>query len=61
MIRDHIVFNFHEEVQPLREYIDRVFAAVSCLGYEAGEKQLVDRIVMNLHGPRGIFGSAPFE
>jgi len=49
MIRDHIVFNFHEEGQPLREHIDRVFAAAKFLGYEAGEQQLVDRIVMNLH------------
>jgi len=26
-----------------------VFAAARFLGYEAGEEQLVDRIVMNLH------------
>jgi len=49
MIRDHIVFSFHEEGQPLREYIDRMFAAARFLGYEASEQQLVDRVDMNLH------------
>ena len=47
--RDHIVFNFHEEGQSLREYVDRVFTAARFLQYEAEEEQLIDRIVMNLH------------
>ena len=47
--RDLIVFNFHDEGQRLREYVDQVFAASKILEYEAGEEQLVDRIVMNLH------------
>jgi len=49
MIRDHIVFNFHEEGQALSEYVDSVFAAATFLEYEADEEQLVGRTVMNLH------------
>ena len=49
LIRDLIVFNFHNEGQPLREYVDQVFAASKILEYKAGEQQLVDRIVMNLN------------
>ena len=49
MIRDLIVFNFHDERQSLREYIDNVFSAAKILEYEAGEEQLVDRILLNLH------------
>jgi hypothetical protein len=46
LIRDLIVFNFHQEGQAVRDYIDRVFAAADFLGYAANEQQLVDRIVM---------------
>ena len=49
MIQDLNVFNFHEEGQSLRDYVDRVFAAVKFLGYCADEQQLVGRILMNLH------------
>jgi len=49
MIQDLITFNFHEEGQSVREYIDRVFAAARILAYDVDEQQLVDRIVMSLH------------
>ena len=49
LIRDLIVFNFHGEGQALRVYIDKVFFAAKFLKYEAGEEQLVNRILMNLH------------
>jgi hypothetical protein len=48
-MRDHIVFNFHEELEALRDYVSKVFAAASFLQYEAVEEALVGRIVMNLH------------
>ena len=37
MIRDLITFNFHEEGQSVREYIDRVFAAASILAYDVDD------------------------
>jgi len=49
LVRNLIVFNFHESGQSVRAYIDRVFQAAECLQYEASEAQLVERIVMNLH------------
>jgi len=49
MIHVLITFNFHQEGQSVRQYIDRVFAAAKFLGYDAGEQQLVDRIIMNLY------------
>jgi len=49
MVRVHIVFNFHEEGQALREFVDRLFAAATFLEYEADEETLVGRIVMNIH------------
>jgi len=49
MVRDHIVFNFHEERQALREFVERLFAAATFLEYEADEEMLVGRIVINLH------------
>jgi hypothetical protein len=49
LVRDAIIFNFHKEGQPVREYIERVFKTASFLGYEASEQQLVDRTVMNIH------------
>jgi len=49
MVRDLIVFNFHEERQAPREFVDRVFAAAKFLEYEAEEERLVGRIAMNLH------------
>jgi len=48
MIRDRIVFKFHQKEQSLREFIDGIFAAADVLQYAASEQQLVDRIVMNL-------------
>ena len=48
LIRDHIVFNFHEEKEALRDYVNKVFEATSFLQYEAVE-EFVGRIVMNLH------------
>jgi hypothetical protein len=49
LIRDLIVFNFHQEAQSLRIYIDDVFKAAKFLQYDASEEQLVDRVLMNLH------------
>jgi hypothetical protein len=49
LIRDLIVFNFHNEGQPLRTFIEQVFRAAEFLRYGASEQQLVDRIVMNFH------------
>jgi len=49
LIRDNIVFNFHQERQPLRDYVSKVFAAASFLQYKAMEEELVGRMVMNLH------------
>ena len=37
MIPDLIKFNFHEEGQSVREYIDRVFAAASILAYDVDD------------------------
>ena len=49
LVRNLIVFIFHESGQSVRTYIDRVFQASEFLQYEASEQQLVERIVMNLH------------
>jgi hypothetical protein len=49
LIRNLIVFNFHQEAQSLRKYIDDVFKAAEYLQYDASEEQLVDRVLMNLH------------
>ena len=48
LIRDHIVFNFHQEKEVLGDYVNKVFAAAGFLQYEAVEEELVGRIVMNL-------------
>ena len=48
LIRDLIMFNFHDREMPVREYIDQVFAAVRILEYKAEEQHLVDRVVMKL-------------
>ena len=45
MMRDLITFNFHQEGQSVREYIDQVFTAAEFLKYDADEQQLVDRII----------------
>ena len=49
LIRDLILFNFHENRQPMRLYRDQVFQAAEFLHYEATEHQLVERVIMNLH------------
>jgi len=49
MIRDHVVFNFHEEGGAIRDYVDRVFAAENFLQYKAEEEQLIAHVQMNLH------------
>jgi hypothetical protein len=49
MARDLITFNFHQQGQSTRDYIDNVFSAAELLKYEANEQQLVDRVIMNLH------------
>ena len=49
LIRDLIVFNFHEKGMPLRVYIDRVFQAAHFLQYSATEQQIVERLIMNFH------------
>jgi hypothetical protein len=43
------VFCFHKEMQPLHQYIARVFRTAKFLNYQATEEGLVDRVVMNLH------------
>jgi len=49
LLRDLIVFNFHAAVQPMRSYVEQVFRAAYFLQYQASEKQVVERILMNLH------------
>jgi len=49
LIRDHIVFNFYQENEALRDYASKVFAAAGFLQFEAVEEELVGRIVMILH------------
>jgi hypothetical protein len=49
LVRELIVFNFHEEGQSLRQYIDRIFRVVKFLDYRAGEEQLVERVIINFH------------
>jgi len=49
LIRDLIIFNFHKEAMPVREFIDQVFSAARILEFDAQEQELVDRILMNLH------------
>jgi len=48
MIRDHEVFNFHEEFGFIHDYVARVFALANFLEYKAEEEQLVARVVLNL-------------
>ena len=47
LVRDLIVFNFQNEGQSMREYIEHVFRAAGFLGYNANKQQEVDRIIMN--------------
>jgi hypothetical protein len=49
LIRDLIIFNFHKEAMPVREFIDQVFSAARILEFDVQEQELVDRILMNLH------------
>ena len=49
LVRERIMFYFHKERQPLREYIERVFRTSKFLNYQATEEQLVDRVVMNFY------------
>jgi hypothetical protein len=49
LIRNLIVFNFHEIGQSVRSYIDQVFQAAEFLEHEAIEQQLVERIIRNFH------------
>jgi hypothetical protein len=49
LIRDLIVFNFQGAGQSMRDYLEQVFQAADFLQYEASERQLVDRVVMNFH------------
>ena len=49
LVRELIVFNFHQEGEPLRAYFDQVFQNAEFLLYEATEEQLVQRVIMNLH------------
>ena len=58
MIRDLVIFNFHGEGQPLRAYIEQVFAAAKFLHYDVSEQDLVDRVVMNFHP--SVLGHAAF-
>ena len=58
------MFNFHQEKEALRDYVNKVFAAAVFVQYEAVEEELVGRIVMKLHphcfSQRGVFRMAPF-
>jgi hypothetical protein len=47
MIRDPVIFHFQGGQQPLRAYIEQVFATVKFLQYVVKEQELVDRVVMN--------------
>jgi len=49
LIRNLIVFNFHQRDMQVRIFIDQIFQAAEFLSYAATEQQLVERIVMNLH------------
>lgn len=49
LVRELIVFNLHQEGEPLRAYFDQVFQNAEFLRYEATEEQLVQRVIMNLH------------
>ena len=49
LIRDLVVCKFQEERDPIREYVDRMFATAEFLNYQATEQELVDRVVMNIH------------
>jgi hypothetical protein len=49
MIQDLVIFHFQGEGQPLRAYIEQVFAAAKFLRYAVREQELVDHVVMNFH------------
>jgi len=49
LIRNLIVFNFHQKNMQVRTFIDQIFQAAEFLSYGATEQQLVERIIMNLH------------
>jgi hypothetical protein len=49
MIRDPVVFHFKGEEQPLRTYIEQVFATAQFLQYAVTEQEQVDRVVMNFN------------
>jgi hypothetical protein len=49
LIRDMIVFNFHEEREPLLGYVERISRAAKFFEYQASEEQIVGRVIMNFH------------
>jgi hypothetical protein len=49
LIRERVVFNLHQQEQPLRQYIQQIFRVAKFLKYPASEEQLVDRVIMNFH------------
>jgi len=49
LIRDLIIFKFHEVGESMRSYVDQVFQAAIFLQYGATEQELIDRVLMNLH------------
>jgi hypothetical protein len=49
LIRELVVFNFHDKTRPLRQFIQEVAEAAEFLQYNASEADVVDRILMNLH------------
>jgi hypothetical protein len=49
LIRDLVVFNFHDKTRPLRQFIAEVAEAAEFLYYAASEAEVVERIMMNLH------------
>jgi hypothetical protein len=49
MIREVVVFRFWERGCPLMELIKQIVDAVEFLQYRASERELVNRILMNIH------------
>jgi len=60
MIRDHVVFNFHDEGGAICDYEAREFDAANNLVYKAEEEQLVARVLINLQ-PTVLAPSAFWE
>jgi hypothetical protein len=49
LIRELVVFNFHERGCPLRQFIKEVIEAAEFLQYEATEAEIIEQVLMNLY------------